>query len=257
MTTSHEGQHDTRHPTFKQYVLVAVILFAVTIVEFLLIWDRIGIRDDLGASKVPLLVALSAFKFAVVIMFYMHLKFESRLLSGIFLAGLGLAFVVGIAVLGIFFAYEGNPRDFAETNAVAYEHEAEGSAPSSEGEGGGGSDLAVGVVGDALQFDTAALEASAGSDIKLTFNNVSTANQHNWVLVQAGTKDDVAAAGFEAGADNDWVPPNNPRVLFNTKLLNPGESTVLDFTLEAGTYTFVCTFPGHNFSMFGEFTVNP
>ena len=114
MTTSHEGQHDARHPTFKQYVLVAVILFSVTIVEFLLIWDRVGISDDLGASKIPLLVVLSAFKFAIVIMFYMHLKFEARLLSVIFLAGRGLAIIVGIALLGIFFAYEGNPRDFAE-----------------------------------------------------------------------------------------------------------------------------------------------
>ena len=259
MTTSHEGQHDTRHPTFKQYALVAVILFAVTIVEFLLIWDRIGIRDDLGASKVPLLVALSAFKFAIVIMFYMHLKFESRLLSGIFLAGLALAFIVGIAVLGIFFAYEGNQRTFAEDNAIPYveEHEAEASPVHTEGEGGGGNDLALSVVGDALQFDTAALKASAGSEIKITFNNVSTLNQHNWVLVQAGTKDEVATAGIGAGADNDWVPPDDPRVLFNTKLLNPGESAVLEFALEAGTYTFVCTFPGHNFSMFGEFTVTP
>lgn len=257
MTTSHEGQHDTRHPTFKQYALVAVVLFTVTIVEFLLIYDKAGISDDLGASKIPLLVVLSAFKFAIVIMFYMHLKFESRLLTVIFLAGLGLAFIVGIAVLGLFFAYEGKPRDFAEAKAIPYAHEEEGSAAPSEGEGGGVSDLAVSVVGDALQFDTAALQASAGSDIKITFNNVSTANQHNLVLVQAGTKDDVATAGIGAGADNDWVPPNDPRVLFYTKLLNPGESTVLEFTLEAGTYTFVCTFPGHNLTMFGDFTVTP
>ena len=257
MTTSQEGEHEVSHPTFKQYVLVAVILFTVTIVEFLLIWDRVGIADDLGASKIPLLVVLSAFKFAVVIMWYMHLKFEARLLSGIFLAGLALAFVVGVALLGIFFAFEGEPRSYAQANAIPYVHEGEGSAAHAEGEGDGGNDLALGVAGDALQFDTAALHASAGSNIKIIFNNVSTANQHNLVLVQAGTKDDVATAGIGAGADNDWVPPNDPRVLFNTKLLDPGESEVLEFTLEAGTYTFVCTFPGHNITMFGDFTVTP
>ncbi|PKB73068.1 MAG: hypothetical protein BZY75_03770 [SAR202 cluster bacterium Io17-Chloro-G7] len=257
MTTSHESQHDSRHPSFKQYVLVAVILFTVTIVEFLLIWDRVGIVDDLGASKIPLLIILSAFKFAIVIMFYMHLKFEARLLTYIFLAGLALAFIVGIALLGIFFAYEGNPRDFAESNAVAYEHEAEGGEAHSEVEAVGGGDITLSVVGDALKFDTAELHASAGSDIKITFNNVSTVNQHNLVLVEAGTKDEVATAGIGAGADNDWVPPDDPRVLFNTKLLDPGESTVLEFTLEAGTYTFVCTFPGHNIGMFGDFTVSP
>ena len=43
MSSSHEeGQHG-HHPTFKQYVLVAVILFAITIVEFLLICPRAGI----------------------------------------------------------------------------------------------------------------------------------------------------------------------------------------------------------------------
>ena len=113
------------------------------------------------------------------------------------------------------------------------------------------------MAGDALQFDTAALTVTAGTEIKLTFNNVSTSNQHNLVVVQAGTKDEVATAGIGAGADNDWVPPNDPRVLFNTTLLNPGESEVLEFRLEAGNYTFVCTFPGHNITMFGDFTVNP
>ena len=256
MTTNHEGQHDTRHPTFRQYALVAVILFTVTIVEFLLIWDRAGISDDLGASKIPLLVGLSAFKFAIVIMFYMHLKYDAKLFSTVFLAGLALAFIIGITLTVLSFGFEAKPRDFAKANAIPYVHEEGDSAAHTKGEGGGG-DLAVSVVGDALQFDTAALTASAGSDIKITFNNISTVNQHNLVLVTAGTKDEVAAAGIGAGADNDWVPPDDPRVLFNTKILNPGESAVLEFSLEAGTYTFVCTFPGHNISMFGDFTVAP
>ena len=256
MTTSHDDHQEAHHPTFKQYVLVAVILFTVTIVEFLLIWDRVGISDDLGASKIPLLVVLSLFKFAVVIMFYMHLKFDAKLFSGVFIAGLVLAFIVGIALLGIFFGYEGKPRDYAQANAVPYVHEGEGSEAHTD-ESVVGGDLSIGVVGDALQFDTAALAASAGSDIKLTFSNVSTVNQHNLVIVLAGTKDEVATAGIAAGAENDWVPPDDPRVLFNTELLDPGESAVLEISLEPGAYTFVCTFPGHNFTMFGDFTVTP
>jgi uncharacterized cupredoxin-like copper-binding protein len=39
-------------------------------------------------------------------------------------------------------------------------------------------------------------------------------------------------------------------------LLNAGASEEVTFTAPApGTYEFVCTFPGHNFSMFGDFTV--
>ena len=158
MTTSHEDQHDGRHPTFKQYVVVAVILFVVTIVEFLLIWDRIGISDDLGASKIPLLIVMSAFKFAVVIMFYMHLKFEARLFSGLFLAGMGLAVVVGIALLGIFFAFEGDPRPYAQANAIPYVHEEEAHEEGSK------DDLAV----DSTSVPPTAVPSTVAPDAKDT-----------------------------------------------------------------------------------------
>ena len=262
MTTSH-AENESHHPSFMQYVVVAVILFAVTIVEFLLIWEKVGIDDDLGASKIPILIILSAFKFAVVIMYYMHLKFDASLFSVLFVSGLVLGFIVGLALLGLFFGYEGKPREYALANAVPYVHEGEGAKEhvnDEEGEeahSGGPIDLTVGVVGDALQFDIASIEASDGSGITLTFNNISAVNQHNLVVVQAGTKDEVAAAGIAAGADNGWVPPGDERVLFNSKLLNPGETEVLKFTLAAGEYTFVCTFPGHNITMFEDFTVAP
>ena len=264
MVTSHEEQQATHHPTFMQYVLVAVILFAITIVEFVLIYDKVGIdwerSDALADAKIPVLIGLSAIKFAIVIMFYMHLKFESRLFTGIFLAGLGLAFAAGLAVLAIFVAIEGEPREFAEANAVPYVEEGhepagEESPESKTSEPTGPINLHVGVQGDTLEFDTNSFTATAGSEVVLTFSNESTINQHNWVLVPPGTKDAVAADGALAGPANDWVPPNDERVLFHTKLLDPGETEEIRFTLESGTYQFVCTFPGHNLTMFGDFAV--
>ena len=126
MAGSHQEQ-DSHHPTFRQYVVIAVILFAITIIEFLLIYPEAQIVYYLGASKIPLLVGLSALKFAIVIMFYMHLKFDNRLFGGIFLSGLGLGFAVVVAVLVLFFALQGNPRAYAEARAVPYEghHEEE------------------------------------------------------------------------------------------------------------------------------------
>lgn len=126
MSSSHqEGEHG-RHPTFKQYVLVATILFVITIVEFLLIWPRAGIVESLGYSKIPVLVILSAVKFAIVIAFYMHLKFDNRLLTWVFLAGLFLAFGVGLSLLGLFFALGGQPRAYALERAIPYDaHAAE------------------------------------------------------------------------------------------------------------------------------------
>ena len=126
MAGSHQEQ-DSHHPTFRQYVVIAVILFAITIIEFLLIYPEAQIVYYLGASKIPLLIGLSALKFAIVIMFYMHLKFDNRLFGGIFLSGLGLGFAVVVAVLVLFFALQGNPRAYAEARAVPYEehHEEE------------------------------------------------------------------------------------------------------------------------------------
>ena len=258
MTPSQEVQHG-RHPTFLQYVVVATLLFVITIVEFLLIWDEAGIVDHLGASKVPLLIALSTVKFAVVIMFYMHLKFESWLFSGVFLAGLALAFAVGIGLLGLFFALSGEPRDFAEANRVAFIHEAEEAHESEALVPAGAAALDIAADGDALKFSTGTLTAKAGADVVLTFNNTSIINQHNWVLVNDGDKDGVATDGTIAGAANDWLQPDDPRVISHTALLNPGETEEVHFTAPpAGAYQFVCTFPGHNLSgMFGDFQVTP
>ena len=115
----------------------------------------------------------------------------------------------------------------------------------------------IDVIGDALQFNTNSMSASAGAEVVLTFNNSSNVNPHNWVLVPAGTKDAVATDGTAAGPNNNWIPVNDSRVLGSTILIGPGESDTATFTAPAaGTYQFVCTFPGHNFTMFGDFIVN-
>ena len=130
MATSHESEHSEQgvhHPSTKQYVVIAIILFAITMVEFVLIWDRAGINDYLGLSRIPLLIFLSAIKFAIVILFYMHLKFDNPLFFRVFMAGLVLAFMVGLSLIGLFTAIKGDSRDFAQANATAYAgHEEDG-----------------------------------------------------------------------------------------------------------------------------------
>jgi len=122
----------------------------------------------------------------------------------------------------------------------------------------GGVSLKISVDGDALAFDTSNFEVSAGSEVVLIFDNVSTINKHNWVLVNSGAKDDVAARGTGAGPGNGWVQPDDPDVIAGTSLLDAGTSGEVRFTAPAaGTYQFVCTFPGHNLGMFGAFIVTP
>ena len=212
---AHETERDVHHPTFKQYLLIAMILFAITIVEFLLIWDRVGIQDDLGATKIPLLVGLSVVKFYIVIMFYMHLRFDNKLFTRIFLGGLFLAFLVGLALLGLFTAMNGDQRSYALDRAIPYDEHAEtqkvAEATTAETEkppvAAGPVAITVGAKGDELAFDTDSLTADSGAEVTITFTNPSTVNTHNLVIVEAGTKDAVATDGTAAGPANNWVPP--------------------------------------------------
>ncbi len=94
--TSH-GEAHTGHPTPLTYFKVAMALSAITATE-------VGIFyvEDLGKGIIPILAVLSIAKFAMVAMFYMHLKYDSRLFTSFFVTGLMLAFVVVIAVLALF-----------------------------------------------------------------------------------------------------------------------------------------------------------
>lgn len=110
--------------------------------------------------------------------------------------------------------------------------------------GGGGGGLTLNTT-DGIAYQQATLTApAAGGNLK--FTNKSSGLQHNFVLVKGG--DDVAAQVDEAGqADTtDYVPDGDANVIVASKLLNGGESaTVAIPALPAGTYTYLCTFPGH------------
>jgi azurin len=112
--------------------------------------------------------------------------------------------------------------------------------------GGGATSLNVSTAGEQLQFAPANLTAAPG-DVKLTFKNGSSAQKHNWVLVKGG--DDVAAKvdeeGVGAGDAKGYIPDDKANILANTKLLNGGESDSSTVKVEPGTYSFLCTFPGH------------
>ena len=119
-----------RHPTFKQYVVVAIILFIITAIEFVIIFPEYR----LGPVTVPTLIILSMVKFAIVIFFYMHLKFDPKLFTWIFLGGLALGTVVTFSLLFLFTATSATPkqRAFAEANAVPYAHDGEEQKSSSD-----------------------------------------------------------------------------------------------------------------------------
>ncbi len=85
------------HPTPLTYVKVASLLAAITAVEVGLFYVE-ALKDVIK----PIFLILSAGKFAIVAMFYMHLKFDSRLFSGLFLGGVLLALALGVALMALF-----------------------------------------------------------------------------------------------------------------------------------------------------------
>ncbi len=118
--------------------------------------------------------------------------------------------------------------------------------------------IAVSVKGDSLEFDTGLMEVEAGSEVALYLDNVSSLYEHNLIIVRQGEKDAVSERGAAAGPADGWLQADDPDVIAGVELVGPGRAGEASFAApEAGSYQFVCTFPGHNATMFGDFVVNP
>jgi cytochrome c oxidase subunit 4 len=95
-----EGDEHGAHPSESRYILIALILGVLTAFEVAVSYAR-----RLGDAGNPILLALAATKFTLVAMFFMHLKFDSRVLRRLFVTGIVLASCIYIAVmftLGVF-----------------------------------------------------------------------------------------------------------------------------------------------------------
>jgi len=88
----HGGQPG--HATVTTYLQIAVILGIITALEFGAIYIR-----QLTPVLIPLLLVMSAAKFSLVVLFFMHLRYDSRALSVIFAGSLLIAMVVVIALM--------------------------------------------------------------------------------------------------------------------------------------------------------------
>ena len=94
-----------------EYVRIGLILFVLTAMEVgaYEIAHRPGVplHDFLHVWLIPVLIVLSAIKFALVALFYMHLKWDGPLLKWIFSFSLALATFVILALMALFI-YQGN-----------------------------------------------------------------------------------------------------------------------------------------------------
>jgi len=94
--TEHEaGHHD--HPSELEYIKVAAILAAITLAEVAVYYVK-----SLEGLLVPILLVFSTIKFAIVALWFMHLRFDSRLFRRLFVTGILLATFVYTIVLATF-----------------------------------------------------------------------------------------------------------------------------------------------------------
>lgn len=96
-TAAHAAAHghepaEHPHPTWSTYWKVALVLTVITIIE---VWAYYIPPFVASRAFVPSLLIMSAAKFAIVVLFYMHLKYDHRLFRLLFTG----PFIIAIATI--------------------------------------------------------------------------------------------------------------------------------------------------------------
>jgi cytochrome c oxidase subunit IV len=111
-SNTREIAHDQHtHPTTKTYIGIFWILFVLTAVEVALYYLEVYHIVARGFA-IPSLIVLSTVKFVLVVQWYMHLKFDSKTFTGMFVFPLAL----GALVIGsLFLLYHVLPHAYIPT----------------------------------------------------------------------------------------------------------------------------------------------
>ena len=94
--------HAEGHPSPRKYVSVAVLLAVITAAEVAIYYVKMS-----DVVLVTFLMLFAVIKFAMVAMWFMHLRFDSRMFRRLFVTGIVLAIIVFAIVLSTFLARGG------------------------------------------------------------------------------------------------------------------------------------------------------
>ena len=113
---------------------------------------------------------------------------------------------------------------------------------------------------DQMKFNKNELKVKAGQTVKLTLKHTGQMSKevmgHNFVLLKKGTELSEFAQKASQANGNDYIPEGTDQVIAHTKIIGGGEETTITFEApQAGTYDFICSFPGHWIQMQGKFIV--
>lgn len=92
------------HPAPRQYVMIALVLVVVTALEVAASYIP---EDDVSSNLIiAVLLVMAALKFFLVVAWYMHLRTDKRMFTGMFVAGLVIASVCYVVVLLTFSVFD-------------------------------------------------------------------------------------------------------------------------------------------------------
>jgi cytochrome c oxidase subunit 4 len=94
----HDADH-AHHPSPATYLKTGIFLTVITIVE---VWAYYIPAWVASRFFVPSLLIMSAVKFATVVMFYMHLKYDHKLFRALFTGPLLVAVATVIGLMFLF-----------------------------------------------------------------------------------------------------------------------------------------------------------
>ena len=81
------SENHIEHPTPKRYVQIAIVLGILTAIEIALYYTE----DIVGVFTDPILIILAVGKFIIVVGWFMHLRFENKMVIRFFAGGMILA----------------------------------------------------------------------------------------------------------------------------------------------------------------------
>lgn len=117
---------------------------------------------------------------------------------------------------------------------------------------------------DGMQFSVGSIAIPAScTEFTITLNHIGqmpeAAMGHNVVVTATSDMQAVAADGLGAGAESEYVKPDDERVIAHTEMIGGGETTSVTFPVSdlqgGGPYSFFCSFPGHLALMQGSIEV--
>ena len=117
---------------------------------------------------------------------------------------------------------------------------------------------------DAMKFNTSNVVIPATCDdftvtLKHTGQLPKQAMGHNWVMTTKANGQAVATDGMSAGLANNYLKPDDVRVIGATDVIGGGEEASATFSVKGldanEEYMFFCSFPGHIGIMKGTVTI--